>query len=239
MSEKRKIIEIDEELCDGCGQCIPACEEGAIQLVNGKAKLVGDKYCDGLGNCLGECPTGALEIVEREAEAFDEEAVQELLESQSAQEKSKCPSAGLQQFTPCSLASMPKEQSGSALSHWPVQIKLVPPHAPFLQNADLLVTADCAPVATAEYHTRFLPGKVALIGCPKFDDLQEYLDKFVDILNRGGISSITVLSMEVPCCSGLLGVVKKAKEISGTEIPVQNIVLSTQGQIKEEVQKAV
>jgi ferredoxin len=238
MSEKRKIIEIDEELCDGCGQCIPACEEGAIQLVNGKAKLVGDKYCDGLGNCLGECPTGALEIVEREAEAFDEEAVQELLESQSSQEKPKCPSARLQQFTPCSLASMPKEQSGSALSHWPVQIKLVPPNAPFLQSADLLVTADCAPVATAEYHSRFLPGKVALIGCPKFDDLQEYLDKFVDILNCREISSITVLSMDVPCCSGLLGVIKKAKEISGSSVAVYSLVLSTDGQVKEEVEIA-
>jgi ferredoxin len=242
MTQTRQIIEIDEELCDGCGQCVPACEEGAIQIIDGKARLVGDKYCDGLGNCLGECPTGALKIVEREADPFDEEAVQELLAAQAkGQEKAQaggCPSAALRQFSTCAQANTPREQASSALSHWPVQIKLVPPHAPFLQNADLLVTADCAPVATAEYHSRFLPGKVALMGCPKFDDAQEYLDKFVDILSRGDISSVTVLSMEVPCCSGLLGMVKKAREISGADVPIRNVVLSTQGEVKQELESA-
>lgn len=237
MKQTRHIIEIDEELCDGCGQCVPACEEGAIQIVGGKAKLVGEKYCDGLGNCLGECPTGALKVVEREADPFDEEAVRELLAAQEKGETkvhSGCPSAQMQQFSACAQANMPQEQTASALSHWPVQIKLIPPHAPFLQNADLLVTADCAPIATAEYHSRFLPGRVALMGCPKFDDLQEYLDKFVDIFSRGDISSVTVLSMEVPCCSGLLGMIQKARAVSGTTVPIRSVVLSTQGQVREE-----
>ena len=234
---KREIIEINEELCDGCGQCVPACEEGAIQIIGGKARLVGEKYCDGLGNCLGECPTGALQIVEREAEPFDEQAVQELLTEQKKGQgniSSGCPSARMQEFTPCQRANIPTEQSGSALSHWPVQIRLIPAHAPFLKGADLLVTADCAPVASAEYHSRFLPGKVALMGCPKFDDAQAYVDKFVDIFERGDIASVTVLSMEVPCCSGLLGIVKKSRELAGSQVPIREVVLSTTGEVKQE-----
>ncbi|MFP4284991.1 MAG: ATP-binding protein [Desulfovermiculus sp.] len=234
---KRQIIEINEELCDGCGQCVPACEEGAIQIIDGKARLVGEKFCDGLGNCLGECPTGALKIVEREAEPFDEQAVQELLaeqEERQANISSGCPSARMQRFSACQRANIPVEQSGSALSHWPVQIRLIPAHAPFLKGADLLVTADCAPVASAKYHSRFLPGKVALMGCPKFDDVQAYVDKFVDIFERGDISSVTVLSMEVPCCSGLLGIVKKARELAGSRVPIRNVVLSTKGEVTQE-----
>ena len=236
MNTTRKIIEIDDELCNGCGECVPSCEEGAIQIVNGKARLIADRYCDGLGNCLGECPTGALQVVEREAEPFDEEAVQELLARQQSEQtvpSRGCPSAGLQQFAPCAQANVSRQQSGSALSHWPVQIKLVPPQAPFLKDADLLVTADCAPVATAEYHSRYLPGKVALMGCPKFDDAQEYLQKFVDIFVQAGVKSVTVLSMEVPCCSGLLGIVKKAREMAGADVPLTNVVLSTRGEEKK------
>ncbi len=242
MSMTRKIIEIDEELCDGCGECVPACEESAIQIVNGKARLIAEKYCDGLGNCLGECPTGALQVVEREAEPFDEEAVQEMLARQKSEQSRSaggCPSAGLQQFASCDRANLPQEQSGSALSHWPVQIKLVPPQAPFLKDADLLVTADCAPVATAEYHSRFLPGKVALMGCPKFDDAQEYLQKFKDIFTQAGVKSVTVLSMEVPCCSGLLGIVKKAVEMAGVQVSLKNIILSTKGDVKQELDLTV
>lgn len=244
MTQTRQIIEIDDELCDGCGQCVPACEEGAIQVIDGKARLVGDKYCDGLGNCLGECPTGALKIVERKAEAFDEEAVQELLAQQkeprakTAETACGCPSSQLQQFASCAQADIPGQQNASALSHWPVQIKLVPPQAPFLKNADLLVTADCAPVASAEYHSRFLPGKVALMGCPKFDDAQEYLQKFVDIFTQAEIKSVTVLSMEVPCCSGLLGIVKKAREVAGVDVPLKNTILSTKGELKQEMDLA-
>ncbi|MCF8109575.1 MAG: 4Fe-4S binding protein [Desulfohalobiaceae bacterium] len=253
MADTRKIIEIDEELCDGCGQCVPSCEEGAIQIVDGKARLIADKYCDGLGNCLGECPTGALKVVEREAEPFDEEAVQELLARQKQEQPQMacgCPSSTMQQFSPCGQANIPRTQAGqaniptaqtetgSALSHWPVQIKLVPPQAPFLKNADLLVTADCAPVATAEYHSRFLPGKVALMGCPKFDDAEEYLKKFVDIFNQADVNSVTVLSMEVPCCSGLLGIVKKAREVAKADVPIRNVILSTRGEVKQEMDLA-
>lgn len=235
MRQKRQIIKIDEDLCDGCGQCVPACEEGAIQVINGKARLIGEKYCDGLGICLGKCPTGALSIEEREAEPFDQEAVQEYLDRQvDNQAVTGCPSAACQQFAAGNKTNMNQTVQESALSHWPVQIKLVSPEAPFLKDADLLITADCAPVATAEYHSRFLPGKVALLGCPKFDEVQDYLDKFADILSRGDISSITVLSMEVPCCSGLLGIVRKAREVAEVDIEIKNIVLSLQGQVKHE-----
>lgn len=235
MRQKRQIIKIDEDLCDGCGQCVPACEEGAIQVINGKARLIGEKYCDGLGICLGKCPTGALSIEEREAEPFDQEAVQEYLDRQvDNQAVTGCPSAACQQFAAGNKTNMNQTVQESALSHWPVQIKLVSPEAPFLKDADLLITADCAPVATAEYHSRFLPGKVALLGCPKFDEVQDYLDKFTDILSRGDISSITVLSMEVPCCSGLLGIVRKAREVAEVDIEIKNIVLSLQGQVKHE-----
>jgi len=241
MPQKRKIIEIDEELCNGCGECVPACEEGAIEVVDGKARLVADKYCDGLGNCLGECPTGALRIVEREAEAFDQEAVQELLarkEQQPSEQAGGCPSARLQRFSPCEAANRPSEQAESALSHWPVQIKLVPPHAPFLKGAEILVAADCAPVASAEFHSRFLPGRVVLLGCPKFDEVEAYVQKFQDIFEQAGPRSVTVLSMEVPCCSGLLGLVKKAKELAGSDVSVDNVVLSTRGQVMQELKNA-
>jgi len=241
MPETRKIIEIDEELCTGCGECVPACEEGAIEIIDGKARLVADRYCDGLGNCLGECPTGAIQIVEREAEPFDQEAVEELLAGKKQQTSSPaggCLSARLQQFSPCQAANKPRQQAESALSHWPVQIRLVPPHAPFLKGADLLVAADCAPVASAEFHSRFLPGRVVLLGCPKFDDAEAYVQKFQDIFEQAGPRSVTVLSMEVPCCSGLLGMVKKAKELAGSQVRVDAIVLSTGGEVKEELAHA-
>ncbi len=235
MRQKRQVIKIDEDLCDGCGQCVPACAEGAIQIINGKARLVAEKYCDGLGNCLDKCPTGALSIEEREAEPFDQEAVQEYLDRQvDNQAVTGCPSAACQQFAAGNKANMNQTVQESVLSHWPVQIKLVSPEAPFLKDADLLITADCAPVATAGYHSRFLPGKVALLGCPKFDEVEDYLDKFADILSRGDISSITVLSMAVPCCSGLLGIVQKAREVAEVDIEIKNIVLSLQGQVKHE-----
>jgi len=240
MAQKRKIIHIDEDLCDGCGQCVPACEEGAIQIIDGKAKLIQDRLCDGLGNCLGECPQGAIQMIEREAEEFDEEAVRQQLEKLGAKNQeqpqgSGCPSAQLQNLSSCKSANVPREQAGeSALSHWPVKIKLVPPHAPFLKNADLLVTADCAPVATSAYHNRYLPGKVALLGCPKFDDAEAYVQKFTDIFEQAGVNSVTVLSMEVPCCSGLVGIVKQARKNAGSQVPVQNVVLTLGGEVKQE-----
>jgi ferredoxin len=243
MKVTRKIIEIDEELCDGCGQCVPACAEGAIQIIDGKARVVKDKYCDGLGACLGECPTGALSIVEREAEEFDEKAVEEYLSSMAEKEPHQeatlpcgCPSVQLQSFAPPQSwqeADEPAAQKTliSALSHWPVKIRLVPPAAPFLKGADLLVVADCIPVAYPNFHQDFLKGKVVMAGCPKFDDVQGYLEKFVEIFKTADIKSITVPIMEVPCCSGLPMIVKKAVEEAKKEIPVEVVVISARGEV--------
>jgi Pyruvate/2-oxoacid:ferredoxin oxidoreductase delta subunit len=245
MSLVRKIIEIDEELCDGCGNCIVSCAEGALKIVDGKAKLVSDVYCDGLGACLGECPTGALKMIEREAAEFDEEAVEKHLDSlkkteeaprPEAQPQFTCPSARIQTFdgpTPCQAANEPVVQTNarSALSQWPVQLNLVPPTAPFLKNADLLVAADCTPIAYANFHQDFIKGKVVLIGCPKFDNTEEYLAKFTEIFKRAGVKSVTAVFMEVPCCGGLPMIIKKALEDSGKEIPVEHVIISVTGEI--------
>ena len=246
MKVMRKIIEIDEELCDGCGQCVPSCAEGSLEIVDGKARMVGENLCDGLGACLGECPTGALKIVEREAEEFDEEAVERHLAVKAVQDREDreviptgCPSAKLETFadmTACQGANEPAAFEGdpeTALSHWPVQIRLVPPTAPFLKGADLLVVADCVPVSFPTFHRDFLAGKAVTMGCPKFDDVQEYIDKFAQIFARAGIRSITTVVMEVPCCSGLPMIVKKGLEISGKQIPMEQVVISTRGKILE------
>ena len=240
MKINRKIIEIDPELCDGCGQCVPSCAEGAIQIVDGKARLVAEKYCDGLGACLGECPTGALKIIEREAEDFDEHAVEEYLKSQEQQEKAPptiacgCPSTQVQSFAPVQRPSYkPLEPMDriSALTHWPVKIKLVPPTAPFLKNADLLVLADCCPIAFPQVHDELMPNKVVLIGCPKFDDIQEHIAKFTEIFRKADINSITTVIMEVPCCAGLAYIVEQGLAAAGKRIPHEQVVISTRGQI--------
>ena len=259
MKTVRKIIEIDEELCDGCGNCVPSCAEGALQIIDGKARVIADLYCDGLGACLGECPMGALKIIEREADEFDEEAVEEFLAEQKQTEHIQeapafsggCPSARLQSFdspestsapSPCQAANKPAafEETESALSHWPVQIMLVPPTAPFLKGADLLVLADCVPVAFPTVHRDFLKGKAVMMGCPKFDDAQHYIEKFAQICKQSGIKSITALVMEVPCCSGLPMIVKKGMELSGVQIPMEEVVISTRGKIlqRHQVQAA-
>jgi Fe-S-cluster-containing hydrogenase component 2 len=246
MKIMRKIIEIDDELCDGCGECVPSCAEGAIEVTDGKARVVADKYCDGLGACLGECPNGALEIVEREAEDFNEEAVELFLKEKEQKEKEQkpveapmacgCPSSQLQNFIPQSpAAETPAGDSltkgVSSLSHWPVQIRLVPPTAPFLKGADLLISADCTPVAYPDFNRDFLKGKVVMVGCPKFDDVEGYIAKFTDIFKTAGINSITTVVMEVPCCSGLPMIVKKALEASGKEIPLEEVVISMRGEV--------
>ncbi|MDY6988681.1 MAG: 4Fe-4S binding protein [Thermodesulfobacteriota bacterium] len=245
MKVNRKIIEIDDELCDGCGQCVPSCAEGAIQIIDGKARLVADKYCDGLGACLGECPTGALSVMEREAEAFDEEAVEEHLKRRNLKEDGPdltlpcgCPSTQLQSFiAPLTREkeSVPVSEPGttSALSHWPVQIRLVPPTAPFLKEADLLVVADCVPFAYPNFHQDFLKGKIVMVGCPKFDDVEAYIQKFADIVNTADIKSITVVVMEVPCCQGLPVIVKKAMTLAGKKIPTEQVVISTRGDVSK------
>jgi len=243
MKTLRKIIEIDEELCDGCGECVPSCAEGSLQIVNGKAKMVSDNLCDGLGACLGECPTGALKIVEREADEFDEEAVEQYL-AEKEEEKQKeptmlacgCPSTNIETFAPassCKEANIPGsfQDEESALSHWPVQIRLVPATAPFLKGADLLVLADCCGIAIPTLHRDLLKGRVVMIGCPKFDDVEEYIDKFADIFKTADINSVMAVVMEVPCCSGLPMIVKKGMEAAGKNIPIEELVISRTGKI--------
>lgn len=241
MKVMRKIIEIDEDLCNGCGECIVACAEGAMEIVDGKAKIIKDLLCDGLGACIGDCPENALKIIEREADEFDEEAVHEHLEKMKEKEAAPttacgCPSASIQSFgtaSPCQAANVPKTLSGeeSALTHWPVQIKLVPPTAPFLKGSDLLVAADCVPVSYPSLHKDFLKGRSVMIGCPKFDNAEEYIDKFAEVFKTAELKSVTVLLMEVPCCSGLSMIIKRAMERSGMDIPVNEVVVGLKGNI--------
>lgn len=240
---QRKIIEIDEELCDGCGLCVPSCAEGAIQITDGKARLVAEKYCDGLGACLGECPTGALQIVEREAEEFDEAAVEEHLEAAEKEgrkpvELPSCPSSRIQTFVPKERVQAEgggEPVSESRLTHWPIQIRLVPPNAPFLKGADLLVAADCTAFSYANFHGDFLADKVVMVGCPKFDDVEAYVEKFAEIFRTADIRSVTSVIMEVPCCSGLPMIVKRGMAEAGVEIPTKEITLSTQGEVLQKV----
>jgi NAD-dependent dihydropyrimidine dehydrogenase PreA subunit len=244
MKVMRKIIEIDEERCDGCGLCVPACAEGSLEIIDGKARVISDNLCDGLGACLGECPNDALRIVEREAEEFDEAAVEKFLAAKAKKQKapnpviaSGCPSAGIQQFVKpaakgsVSTAGLQGAPGQSALGHWPIQIHLVPPTAPFLKNSDLLVLADCVPVAFPTLHRDFLQGKAVMMGCPKLDNVESYIQKFTQIFRTAGVRSITAVVMEVPCCSGLPMIVKKALDDAGVDIPLQQVVVSTRGEI--------
>lgn len=257
MKMKRKIVNIDNEKCNGCGECVEACAEGAIELVNGKARLVAEHYCDGLAACLGECPQGAITMIEREAENFDPEAVEDHLahtenhkfqitNSKSDKDNDNlksngeaalpcgCPSTQLQMFqAPCGCTDEPKTETRrqSFLTHWPVQIKLVPPTAPFLKNADLLVVSDCVPVAYPNFHEDFLKGRVVLMGCPKFDDIDEYVKKFADIFQTANIKSITITVMEVPCCSKMPLIVQKGMKLAGKSILTEVVVINARGSI--------
>ncbi len=227
MKNVRKIISIDEELCDGCGQCVMGCAESALRIVDGKARLTADRYCDGLGACLGECPTGALKIIEREADAFDEEAVEALAATQR-----EAPAAAPGQCAGLSV-SQTGPAHGAGLSHWPVRLRLVPPNAPFLRNARLLLTADCVPVAMPAYHSDWLPGRVVLLGCPKFDEVRPHVDKLRDIFAQNDIAHATVLEMEVPCCSGMRRIAEAARAASGRKVPIERVVVSRRGEVVE------
>lgn len=242
MQSVRKIIEINEALCDGCGRCVPDCAEGSLKIVDGKAKLVADKLCDGLGACLGACPTGALQIIARVADEFDEAAVAQYLTAQKPQASPAplergCPSTHIQNLvpiTPCQSANKPTrsepcQAGGSQLSHWPIQIRLIPPQAPFLQGADVLIVADCCAAAAADFQQRYLSGKIVMMGCPKFDDAQAYIDRFTEIINTCSLNSITLLIMEVPCCSAMKTILKKALDQARTNVPVEQITVSTRG----------
>lgn len=218
----RKIIEIDEEKCNGCGICVDACHEGAIGMMKGKAKLLRDDTCDGLGDCLPTCPTGAITFVEREAAAYDEAAVKAAMK----QKVLSCSCSG-------STAKVIQHSSAeSQLSQWPVQIKLVPVHAPYFDQAHLLVAADCTAFAYGDFHNRFIKNKITLIGCPKLDAMN-YADKLTEIISNNEIKSVTVVRMEVPCCSGIEQAVKTALQNSGKFIPWQVAVISSQGEIIE------
>jgi len=254
MKQTRKLIRIDEEKCTGCGLCVPSCAEGAIRIIDGKARLVAEKFCDGLGACLGECPEGALQVVDAEADPFDEAAAMAHVRASGHghaghdhQPKPAapagqplpcgCPSTTIRTFapqTPCEGANTPVSRPAtgvSALTHWPIQIHLVPPSAPFLRGADLLVASDCVPAAYQRFHDDLLRGKTVLMGCPKFDDAEAYVRKLAAIFTESEVKSVTVAVMEVPCCQGMPAIVKKALALSGKEIPYQVVTISTQGEL--------
>jgi ferredoxin len=213
---QRKIVSINENLCNGCGNCIPKCAEGALQIVNGKARIIKETYCDGLGACLGQCPQGAITITEREALAFDEKEVHEHLKNKI---NPKLP--------------INPETIKTSKPHWPVKLNLVPVQAPFYQNADLLIAADCAPIALKEFQSILLPGKRVVIGCPKFDDARAYAQKLGEILKLNDVASVTVAHMEVPCCSGLKWAVDKAIQASGKQIPLKEYEIKIGGELIE------
>jgi Pyruvate/2-oxoacid:ferredoxin oxidoreductase delta subunit len=261
----RKIVKIDEEKCNGCGACVPACAEGALQIIDGKARLVCDKYCDGLGACLGECPQEAITIEEREAEEFNEEEAKHHLHEEEyvkghvrEELPCGCPGATVTQFVrheaaeaapeeelPCGCSSATVTQfakhgtveaaqkeavyQSSMLGHWPIQLTLVPPGAPFLQGADLVLAADCVPFAYAGFHHDFLKDHALLVACPKLDDFEAHLNKLTDILRRSQVKSLTVVHMEVPCCSGLTHIAKQAMRLSSKGIPLEEVIIGIKG----------
>ncbi len=253
--QRRKIVQIDETKCNGCGLCVPSCAEGAIRIVDGKARLVSDVYCDGLGACLGECPQGAITIVERAAEAFDEAAahrhVAQLRESKGCEANAAvgagggCPGARVQDLR---LAVLPAEvrpaapaqgnghasAAPSALGNWPIQLHLVPPSASYLQRADLLLVADCVPFALADFHERYLQGRPVVIACPKLDNTQPYVEKLAAMFRVASIRSLTIVHMEVPCCMGLMRIAQAARQASGIDVPIEEVVISTRGNVLRE-----
>ena len=225
----RRIIQIDEGKCNGCGACARACHEGAIGMVNGKAKLLRDDYCDGLGDCLPTCPTGAITFVEREAEAYNEQAVQ----ANKNKRPAGCPGQQLKRFHPEAASAVPAATvtpATSQLGQWPCQIKLVPVNAPYFDQAKLLIAADCTAFAYANLHQEFMRGKITLVGCPKLDSV-DYSTKLTEIIRSNDIRSVTIVRMEVPCCGGLELAAKKALQNSGKFLPWQVVTISTDGRI--------
>jgi len=240
---QRKVIRIDEGKCNGCGECASACAEGAIKMVDGKAKLASETYCDGLGACLGGCPTGALTIEERDAAGFDAEAVKEHIvkrEEAAAQahsvEHMGCPSAKMLDFGVARPeGEAPAPSLLSALSHWPIQLHLISPAAPYFKGADLVLAADCVAYALNGFHERYLKGKRLSIACPKLDDGQEvYLDKLRALIDEAQINTLTVLIMQVPCCSGLLALAQRATQAAKRKVPIKSMVVGLRGEILSE-----
>ncbi|MBE6949554.1 MAG: ferredoxin [Ruminococcaceae bacterium] len=226
----RKIINIDEEKCNGCGICVEACHEGAIGMVNGKARLLRDDYCDGLGDCLPACPTGAISFVEREAAAYDEAAVMANKAKEKAPLPCGCPGTQSKAIKRKVEEYVPSTKAVSQLRQWPVQIKLVPVNAPYFNGAKLLVAADCTAFAYGNFHNDFIRNHITLIGCPKLD-MVDYSEKLTQIIKNNDIKSVTVVRMEVPCCGGIENAVKNALQASGKFIPWQVVTVSTDGRI--------
>lgn len=239
---KRKIVKIDESKCTGCGECIPNCHEGALQIIDGKARLVKDIYCDGLGACLGHCPEGAISIEEREAKEFNEEAVKKHKKSRGRscafpQKKAKLPcgcpgtmTRSIERKIQPKLKSSSKQES--MLTNWPVQLMLVPVEAPYLKNSDLLISADCVPFSYADFHNNLLLNKVLVVGCPKLDAATIYEEKLSEMIKLNNIRTITVAHMEVPCCFGLIHIVKEAIRLSGKNVPMKEVTISIRGERK-------
>ena len=253
----RKMVRIDEEKCNGCGECVPSCAEGAIQIIDGKAKLLSDNLCDGLGACLGDCPVGAISVEEREADEYDEAAVHDHLKvlgratptHHDAPLPGACPSSTVQNFAApvaggcpsartMSFPESPAEVTETATSHpsrlaqWPVQLHLVPPTAPFFQNADVLLAADCVPFAYADFQEDLLKGKALAIACPKLDNTEPYVEKLTAMITQSNINSLTVVHMEVPCCNGLVFMAKQALANSGRDIPFKTVCIGIRGEKK-------
>jgi NAD-dependent dihydropyrimidine dehydrogenase PreA subunit len=227
----RDIIEIDEEKCNGCGECIPNCAEGSLQIVDGKVRLIRDELCDGLGACLGHCPQGALRIIQREAPDFDEEAVEEHLAKSEQCSGGQCSQVVVDTTGDTETAGGTHTPAvPSALRQWPIALRLVRVNAPYFKDADLVITADCVPFAYESFHREFLQDKVMVFGCPKFDDAKGYVEKLAEILRVNSIKSITLVIMEVPCCSGLQRIVELALSKSGKTIPLQRTVITVRGE---------
>jgi Pyruvate/2-oxoacid:ferredoxin oxidoreductase delta subunit len=246
----REVIVIDEEKCDGCELCVPACAEGAIQIINGKAKLISDTYCDGLGACLGECPQDAIKMVKREAEDYDVESVEKHLAKMEKKDEpapeavptpqkfAACPgsmSRSLPGQRPAAPGPVGNAPSGwmSGLRNWPIQLMLVPPQAPYYDNADLLIAADCVPFAFADFDRQLLAGRTLIIACPKLDNVEFYIQKLTEIFKSNNIKSVEVAYMEVPCCFGLVHLIQTALEKAGVDIPLYQVRLGIQGQLLE------
>ena len=248
MRKIRNIIQIDEEKCTGCGQCILDCAEGALQLVDGKARLMGEIYCDGLGACLGGCPTGALKVIQREAEDFDEQAVEEILKARQGEPPQAaatlqapaprphaggCPSLAAMTLQPAGTAP-DVGQAASQLGHWPIKLQLLNPQAPFLKGADLLLLADCAAASLPDLHARLLGGRAIALACPKLDDAQAHINKLAQVLAQGQPRSLTVVHMEVPCCKGLEFIAQKALAQAGLEAPLGSMMVARDGRVLEQ-----
>jgi NAD-dependent dihydropyrimidine dehydrogenase PreA subunit len=240
----RKIVKIDEAKCNGCGQCESNCAEGALQIIDGKARLLKEEYCDGLGACLGTCPQGAITVEERDSEAFDQAAVEVHMKQAGVvthgpeHAAGGCPGSRAMQFKRPAAENSGQEKvsgGGSELGHWPVQLALVPVEAEFYQDAELVLTADCAAYAAGDFHRRFLKGRAVAIACPKLDDLSPYVEKLAEILRRNRIRGLVLIRMEVPCCGGIVRLGQEAAARSGRVLPIREVTLGVDGEVRSDV----